>query len=1057
MKARCLLTSYCALILLSSGALAQPAGQALEQFKTNNPGARFYGSQFYQPVSADDEGRSDMTAVYGTVLSMGETPEQSAWSHFDDLRGVLGDEIGTLVPEIKESGDVIQGVLWNAATQSHKFNVIRFNQFLEGVPVFRSGVGFLIRNQLGNPVVMSGSTVKDLTGNKIVVPAAGAKPVVTQEMLANVNNLMNAVPIERSVVESKKAPAKLRVTTSEVQYVVFAGVNGEFAVPQLAVSFVATRGSIKTLPDYHKYLVIASVANGEILYEETEICHCHSCLVNIQGSVSGRATQGLATLECDPESAVPLPYAEISVAGGNTVFADANGNFDVPHGGTGAVNVTSRLRGQYFEVRDQSAGNTIPEITSSITPPGPANFLHNPTTTNNLMTANVNGYVEANVVRDYVLAYEPTFPVIYNQLSFDINTNIASSCNAFYDGTSINFYQNGGGCNNTAFSDVVHHEYGHHLINVTGNGQGQMGEGTGDVVGVLIQDDPILGQGFQGNCSSGIRNANNTKQYPCTGEIHDCGQLISGCVWSTRNELIVTEPTAYLDISSELFLGMLIVRGTLNPGQTTIAPDITVIYLELDDDDTDIGNGTPHYEEIAAGFGAHNMDAPPLSLLAFDYPNGRPQLIPHDGGVAFEVEVLPLLENPQPGTGKLFVDIGDGNGFQQYSMNETSPNVYQAVFPPAPCATAVRYYLSADSSSSSTMFNPNNAPAGSYEALMATSAVTIFYDDAETDTGWTVSGDATDGQWDRGVPVGGGDRGDPATDGDGSGACWLTDNVDGNSDVDGGSTILTSPVLNASPEAWEIPLIKYWRFYSNTAGNSPQADTFVVEISNNGGSTWVNLETVGPTGAEVAGGWYQKTFKISDFVTPTSNVRIRFNASDLGAASVVEAGIDGVEIVMARCQTQVDPQSASLRVGIVTNGTVTDVLDSDDSYYEIVSGPDSDRRQTVLAVFASETDIVSPTRFSFRVESSMEGGPSGDVKQIIELRDWINDGWVQVDLRTATTGDSIADGVANGDLTRFVHPETNQILTRVIWESPSFSGTPFVWSINVDQAVWILD
>src|SRR5262249_45061892 len=40
----------------------------------------------------------------------------------------------------------------------------------------------------------------------------------------------------------------------------------------------------------------------------------------------------------------------------------------------------------------------------------------------------------------------------------------------------------------------------------------------------------------------------------------------------------------------------------------------TIDYLTLDDNDGNIGNGTPHYNEINAGFGAHNMPAPPLQV-----------------------------------------------------------------------------------------------------------------------------------------------------------------------------------------------------------------------------------------------------------------------------------------------------------------------------------------------------------------------------------------------------------------------------------------------------------
>ena len=155
--------------------------------------------------------------------------------------------------------------------------------------------------------------------------------------------------------------------------------------------------------------------------------------------------------------------------------------------------------------------------------------------------------------------------------------------------------------------------------------------------------------------------------------------------------------------------------------------------------------------------------------------------------------------------------------------------------------------------------------------------------------------------WNRGVPAGGGDRGDPPTDGDGSGQCWLTDNVAGNSDVDGGHTTLISPVLDASaPNA----ILQYDRWYSNNNGASPNADVFVVRISDDAGATWVVLEEVGPSGPEAGGGWYTVQFNMASItgIDPTDQMRLSFDASDLGDGAVVEAGIEAISITSIDCE-----------------------------------------------------------------------------------------------------------------------------------------------------------
>ena len=93
----------------------------------------------------------------------------------------------------------------------------------------------------------------------------------------------------------------------------------------------------------------------------------------------------------------------------------------------------------------------------------------------------------------------------------------------------------------------------------------------------------------------------------------------------------------------------------------------------------------------------------------------------------------------------------------------------------------------------------------------------------------------------------------------------------------------------------------YLRWFSNTEGASPNQDVFVVSISNDGGGSWTTLETVGPGGPEVDGGWFEACHRIADFVEPTAEIRLRFTAEDAAPGSIVEAGIDAVRVETVQC------------------------------------------------------------------------------------------------------------------------------------------------------------
>jgi hypothetical protein len=97
--------------------------------------------------------------------------------------------------------------------------------------------------------------------------------------------------------------------------------------------------------------------------------------------------------------------------------------------------------------------------------------------------------------------------------------------------------------------------------------------------------------------------------------------------------------------------------------------------------------------------------------------------------------------------------------------------------------------------------------------------------------------------------------------------------------------------------------VSYFRWYSNNQGSDPNNDSMPIQISGNGGTTWVQLELV----TENAGAWVQKKFRVRDFVTPTAGtIKLRFIARDLGTGSVVEAGVDDIQVTELVCPTAIE-------------------------------------------------------------------------------------------------------------------------------------------------------
>ncbi|UCF13165.1 MAG: hypothetical protein JSW06_02630 [Thermoplasmatales archaeon] len=803
--------------------------------------------------------------IYGEAFSYGESLEESVENFLQANANLFGVDSSDL-------GDrYLQPIMYNRDISEYKFTGVNYVQYKDGIRVFRSRLILLLRNEEGYPMVLASVDLRDLSG---------FTPILEQDKLNPEKGINSALTISPNLVHF-----------TQPELVIWAGINDMIVQPTLAYSFIGDNGYQNNDNTPEKYLFVTNAETGAILYTENLII-----FVDVTGNVQGKATQGIAADFCEDELAEDLMWARVNI-GSTVAYADANGDFTISNSGSSPVTVESQLWGQWFKVTNQAGANTI--LYNTVTPPGPANFMHNNLNNDEFKRAEVNGYYQANIVRDFTLAYNPSYPGLQqNEFPVKVNDN-TGYCpgNAWYDGSSITFCRAGGGYPNTAWSSVIHHEYGHHLVAMAGSGQGQYGEGMGDVMGVLILDEPGTGWGFFGDCSTPLRHAVNDIQYPCSGEIHYCGQLLSGCVWETRNELEITNPSTYIDIISNLAINaMLLHTGSM------ITPSITIDYLVLDDDNGNIYDGTPHYWEIATGFGEHNMNAPPLALLAFEFPNGIPEIISPGGGTPVRVIVNGVASVPEPGTGILHLD--SGSGWQEILMIEIEPNEYDAIFPGGECQSQVSFYFSAETTDGQMQLWPPGAPNEWYNAVFAYDIKIVIEDDFETDLGWTVENDPylTTGAWERGVPVGGGVRGDPPTDYDGSGKCYLTDNEYGDSDVDDGITWLISPTIDLSDT--DNAKVDYALWYTNDFGNDPHNDLFKIYVSNDDGTNWNLVEIIGPV---TSSGWKEKSFMVGDFVTPTSQVKVRFEASDLNAGSVVEAGIDAFSIAVYGCEPPPPP------------------------------------------------------------------------------------------------------------------------------------------------------
>jgi hypothetical protein len=202
--------------------------------------------------------------------------------------------------------------------------------------------------------------------------------------------------------------------------------------------------------------------------------------------------------------------------------------------------------------------------------------------------------------------------------------------------------------------------------------------------------------------------------------------------------------------------------------------------------------------------------------------------------------------------------------------------------------------------------SPVTVTASSAEVLDAHLAVappapveeTVFIDNFEAVTGWTVNPSGTDaatiGRWERGDPQSTSSSGPKQL---GTAASGVNDLVtgrlagtsSGSYDVDGGVTSVMSPAIPLPPTG---TLTLDFKYYFAHGSNASSADYLRVSVVNTTRTTV--FQELGDANNDDAA-WATATVDLSAFAGQTISLLIE--AADAGTASLVEAAVDDVRIM----------------------------------------------------------------------------------------------------------------------------------------------------------------
>jgi trimeric autotransporter adhesin len=535
--------------------------------------------------------------------------------------------------------DQVAEHLWQVSVQQH----------YRGVPVRHGRLAATISH--GNLVLLGTETWGDVRG-------LSTKPRVSAEeaLAAGYEYLGGASALDEIV----QAPTLEILPTAPPEHQRGEGFAGPIGAGYRHV--LVWTWSFRRPPDDATWEVVVDAHDGEVLsFQDANHYITHSITGGVYPITSTEICPTAGT--CGTmQSGWPMPWANTGLAAPND-FTNSAGLFDWVSGTT-----TTTLTGRYVRISD-SCGTISNSSTTGSIGLGGTNGQHDCTNAGGSAgntAASRTAFYEVNKLAEQARGWLPGNTWLQARLTANVNLN--NTCNAFWNGSTINFYRSGGGCRNTGeLAGVFDHEWGHGLDHNDANGVlSNSSEAYADIAAIYRLQDSCVGHGFfwtsnrgcgqtadgtgynaneattgaahcNTNCS-GVRDADwarHTDNTPDTALGFVCGSCSSGTGPCGRQVHCAAAPTRQaawdlvardlvgspfnLDSQTAFLIGnKLFYQGSGNVGAWHActcgssssgcgATNGYMQWLAADDDNGNLSDGTPHMTAIHAAFNRHGI------------------------------------------------------------------------------------------------------------------------------------------------------------------------------------------------------------------------------------------------------------------------------------------------------------------------------------------------------------------------------------------------------------------------------------------------------------------